>query len=53
MNDWPKLCSMYSDGLSSVTRKESTWTARNYQYEKTLAESTTMAGDINCVYDMI
>ena len=50
---WKKLCSMYYDGLSSVTGKTGTWNTRKHQYENTLAESTTMVGDISLVYTMI
>ena len=44
---------MYSDGLSSVTGKEGTWTEREHQYEKNLRESTTMAGDTKLVCNVI
>ena len=47
------LCSMYSDGLSSVTGKAYTWTEREHQYEKNLRESTTMKGDTKLVYNVI
>ena len=45
--------SMYSDGLSSVTRKEGTWIEREHQYENTLRESTTMAGYTKIVCNVI
>ena len=47
------LCSMYSDGLSSVTGKAGTWTEKENQYENTLRESMTMASDIGLVYNMV
>ena len=43
------VCSMYSDGLSSVTGKAGTWTKRENQYAKTLRDSMTMAGDTKLV----
>ena len=53
--EWLKnlLCSMYSDGLSSVTGKSGTWTKREHQYAKTLRESMTMAGDTKLVGNVI
>ena len=47
------LCSMYSDGLSSVIGKVGTWTEREHPYAKTLRESTTMAGDTKIVCNVI
>ena len=47
------FCSMYSDGLSSVTGKEGTWMEIDHQYAKTLTESTTMAGDTKLVCNVI
>ena len=46
------IYNMYSNGLSSVIGKTCTWNTRKHKYVKTLAESTTMAGDIDLVYDM-
>ena len=47
------ISNMYSNGMSSVTGKTSTWNTRKHKYAKALDELTTMEGDINLVYDMI
>ena len=47
------ISSIYSDGLSNVTGKAGAWKATKHQYAKTLADSTTMGGDINFFYSMI
>ena len=47
------LCSVYSDGLSSVTGKEGICNARKHRYAKTLVETTTISSDISLVYNMI
>ena len=47
------MCSMYSDGLSSVIGKVGTWTKREHQYAKTLRDSKTMAGDNKLVCKVI
>ena len=47
------ISSMYFDGLSSVTGKESTWNTRKHRHAKTLAKSMTMACYISLVYSMI
>ena len=54
--EWLKnkvLCSMYSYGLSSLTGRASIWTEREHQYEKTLMDSMTMAGDTKLVCNVI
>ena len=47
------VCSMYSDGLSSMIGNAGTWIEKEHQYAKTLRESTAMVGDIGLVYSMV